>query len=398
MRICYLSAASTNALIDRIRTVKGKDPGYAVQKFNKLIIKGLIENSCKIVVLSNAPVDSRSHPGLIFSGKEKEDGIQYNYTPIINRKGIKQLSVFLYTFFKILSFGITKRNEKAVVCDALSISQSMAAVFAGFITRLKIVGIITDMPGLMVTTESSKVSFVKRIKKRVITCVNKVCLNHFTHYVLLTEAMNPIMNPSNKPHIVMEGLCDPQMSDFKKYKKFENKTIMYAGGLHEKYGLKTLTESFMKIDDPNIRLLIYGSGPYSDELIRLSKLDSRIQYKGLAPNAEVVAAELKSFLLVNPRPTTEEFTKYSFPSKNMEYMASGTPLLTTKLPGMPTEYYPYVYLFANESIDGYKNKIERILSLNNSEVELMGINAKEWVLRTKNYKAQAKRILNCISK
>ena len=37
-----------------------------------------------------------------------------------------------------------------------------------------------------------------------------------------------------------------------------------------------------------------------------------------------------------------EFTKYSFPSKNMEYLASGTAVLTTRLPGMPAEYYEHV--------------------------------------------------------
>ena len=44
--------------------------------------------------------------------------------------------------------------------------------------------------------------------------------------------------------------------------------------------------------------------------------------------------------------------KYSFPSKNMEYMVSGTPVLTTRLPGMPMEYYPYVYFIEEESADG----------------------------------------------
>ena len=62
-------------------------------------------------------------------------------------------------------------------------------------------------------------------------------------------------------------------------------------------------------------------------------------------------------LLINPRFSNEEYTKYSFPSKNMEYMASGTPILTTKLPGMPKEYYEYIYLFEEESIEGMKNKM-----------------------------------------
>ena len=34
-------------------------------------------------------------------------------------------------------------------------------------------------------------------------------------------------------------------------------------------------------------------------------------------NDRVVEEQLRATLLVNPRPTTEAFTKYSFPSKNM---------------------------------------------------------------------------------
>lgn len=398
MQIYYLSAASSTTLIDTIRRVKGRDPGYAVQKFNRLIIKGLLNNDCDVKVISNAPVDSKSHSTIFFSGKESEDGIDYNYIPIINTKGIKQLCVFFYTFFKLLHLVFSRGKEKAVICDGLSISQSMAAVLVGTITRLRVVGIMTDMPGLMVTTESKRSNIIHRFKRKIVTYVNKMYLHHFSHYVLLTEAMNPVMNPKNRPYIVMEALCDPQMSNSEKLTKFEKKTIMYAGGLHEKYGLKTLTEAFMRIKDTDIRLLIYGGGSFSEDLIRFSKFDTRIQYMGLASNSEVLNSEIKSYLLVNPRPTTEQFTKYSFPSKNMEYMTSGTPLLTTKLQGMPEDYYPYVYLFEDETVEGYKNAIEGILKLNATEVDSKGTRAKDWVLKTKNYTVQAKRILNCISK
>lgn len=397
MQIYYLSAAASDRLIDKIKLSKGKDPGYAVQKFNKLVIKGLIENGCNLTVKSNVPIDSTTNSELFFSGKETEDGIIYNYTPFINRKALKQITIFLNTFFSVLKWGLTKKSDKVVICDGLSISQSLAAVLARIFNGIRVVGIMTDMPGLMVTTESSKSSYIHKFKRKFVTAINKLYLHHFSHYVLLTDAMNPIMNPHNKPYIVMEALCDPNMCKICTESKYALKTIMYAGGLHEKYGLKTLVEAFMRIKDPNIRLLIYGSGPYATELKRLSQIDKRISYMGLAPNSEVVNAELKSFILVNPRPTTEEFTKYSFPSKNMEYMASGTPLLSTNLPGMPTEYHEYIYLFEDESVEGFHKTLQDILKLKDNEVNKKGIQAKQWVLENKNFIVQANRILNIIS-
>ena len=175
------------------------------------------------------------------------------------------------------------------------------------------------------------------------------------------------------------------------------KVVMYAGGLHERYGLKKLTEAFMMLPQENFRLKLFGSGPFVEKLkTKYTKKDSRIQYMGVAPNAEVVAAELDASLLVNPRPTHEEFTKYSFPSKNIEYMASGTPLLTTKLPGMPKEYYPYVFLIENESVEGYAKALERVLAQSDEELYVFGEKAKDFVLEKKNSFEQAKRVIELI--
>lgn len=149
----------------------------------------------------------------------------------------------------------------------------------------------------------------------------------------------------------------------------------------------------------NIRLKLFGSGPFVDELKeRYCKEDKRVMYMGVAPNKEVVEAELAASLLVNPRPTHEEFTKYSFPSKNIEYMASGTPLLTTKLPGMPKEYYPYVFLIENETTEGYSQALAEALTKTDEELFEYGARAKSFVLDKKNSCEQARRVIELIKR
>ena len=96
---------------------------------------------------------------------------------------------------------------------------------------------------------------------------------------------------------------------------------------------------------------------------------------------------------MNPRPSKEEFTKYSFPSKNMEYMVSGTPALMTKLPGIPEEYWDYVYVLENESIDGMADKLVEILNLSQKELRKKGRLAKKYVLDEKSNKNQAQRVI-----
>ena len=82
----------------------------------------------------------------------------------------------------------------------------------------------------------------------------------------------------------------------------------------------------------------------------------------------------------------------------MEYMASGTPLLTTNLPGMPKEYHNYVFLFKEETVEGYADTIREILSKPETELISFGLKAKKFVLENKNNNAQGKRIIDFINK
>ena len=102
--------------------------------------------------------------------------------------------------------------------------------------------------------------------------------------------------------------------------------------------------------------------------------------------------------MVNPRPTHEEFVKYSFPSKTMEYMASGTPVLTTRLPGMPKEYYPYVDFIEEESAGGIAAALKKVLSHSDAELFCKGMAARAFVLEGRNNVVQAKKLLQMLKK
>lgn len=109
-------------------------------------------------------------------------------------------------------------------------------------------------------------------------------------------------------------------------------------------------------------------------------------------NNEVVKAQMQAMLLINPRPSEEEYTKYSFPSKNMEYMVSGRPTLTTYLQGMPKEYLNYVYVIENETEIGIADMITKIVNKSKLELSRKGREAQQFVLVHKNNISQAKKL------
>ena len=115
-------------------------------------------------------------------------------------------------------------------------------------------------------------------------------------------------------------------------------------------------------------------------------------------NTEIVDKEMEATLLVNPRPTREEFVKYSFPSKTMEYMSTGTPVLTTKLPGMPEEYHPHVYFIESETVDGIADALHQTLSNSDETLFEKGCEARNFVMNSRNNVIQASKILKMLEK
>lgn len=394
MHIIYLSALSSTQMIEQLHKQTGQDPGFAVQKFNRLLARGLSENGNDVSILSAPPVGRHNSKRFWWGTKvETEDGLVYHYMSFVNLPFIRQLILTIGAYFKVCKL-TRKKQADVVVCDVLNAGLCAAAIKACKNTHTQVVGVMTDMPGLMVRFgKEQKMPFITRMATKLM----EWSFDNYDKFVFLTEAMN-VVNSHNRPYIVMEGLSDTSMAGHQKVlNQNDERIIMYAGGLHERYGLKKLTEAFMRLKDDDLRLDLYGNGPFVEDLQnKYCKEDARIRYKGVAPNQEVVQAELNATLLVNPRPTDEEFTKYSFPSKNIEYMASGTPLLTTKLPGMPEEYYPYIYLIEDESVDGYASALKDVLSHTDEELYQLGGIAKSFVLSKKNYLEQAKRIAKLI--
>lgn len=389
--ILYISALASERKINLEYQHTGKNPGFAVQKFSRLLVKGLMANGIDVEALSNSP--NTWNRAIIFKPtRENEKGVSYRYIPYVNLPFLKHLCLFFYSFFYVLTWGIYDRKNKSIVCDVLSISICLGALLATKINRIQAVGVVTDIYEMMIG--NGRISFISKLAAKL----NSKYVSCFNKYLLLTEQMNDIVNLHNRPYIVMEALCDSSLMTVSKNlvsKKYP-KEVIYAGGIYEKYGLKMLAEGFVRANVQGAKLVYYGEGSFVDEYKALCARHPNLEYRGVASNDEILEAEQKATLLVNPRFSTEEFTKYSFPSKNMEYMASGTPLLTTKLPGMPKEYDNYIFLIEKETIEGFADAIKHVLKCSMEELKEFGNKSRNFVLLNKNNIIQGKRVADFI--
>lgn len=384
MKIDYASSAMDAQDFTKLFENSPHIPGQQAQKYNRLIIQGLAANGAEVRTVTARPVTSANCRSKFLPAQSvQRDKVQYHYCSVLNVKGLKVIWKSLTAFFVVLLGGCD-----AIITDVLNASVAYGTVTAARLCKKPCIGIVTDLPELMVTGTNQK--HIKLVRKVMQKC---------TGYILLTEAMNEEVNPEHKPYVIIEALCDSKIrpQDARKKDDDGTKKCMYAGLLDVRYGVKDMVDGFILAGMPDVELHIYGSGPYVEELKATAQQHPSVVYHGTAMNDEVVRAEMDADLLINPRPTHEEFTKYSFPSKNMEYMASGTPVLTTKLPGMPSEYYPYVYLFDDESIKGMAKTFKKVLSMPKVQLQRKGRKAQQFVLEKKNNIIQAKKVIDLIS-
>lgn len=289
---------------------------------------------------------------------------------------------------------LSSGNDKVLFVYTLSLPFLSAIVkIKKVYSKLKVCAIVADMPD-MLNLSTDKSIFQKKFEKwsadRVYHNIDSI-----DYFVLLTKYMAEYLK-INKPYIVMEGIAD-DVSNLKptRYDR-KLKFVVYTGMLHKRFGIMDLVQAFMLIGNSNYRLILCGIGDAEADIIKSSKVDSRIVFKGQVSREEVLKIQADATVLVNPRKNTELFTKYSFPSKTMEYLASGTPVVAYKLDGIPDEYDQFINYVPDNSIESLARILTEICEKPESWRKEMGSRAREFILRNKNCVVQTKKILDLI--
>lgn len=384
MQVLYGFSNCTDRLYEKIVSENNVAVLQPDQKYHGLLIKGLSRNGVKVNCFSGLPINRFvTSKKLIHAKDENEGNAHFHYYTTLNIPILRQIMIFFSALFNCL---LVKTEKKTfAICDCLNIANAYGMLLACKLRRIPIITIVTDLPDMM-------------SDNKILRGVNNHLFSFMSGFVFLTEDMNARLNRKKSPYIVLEGHVDSEIPSFDINEKWElidgKKVIIYAGSILKLYGVQNLTEGFIKAEIPDAELWIYGDGDYRKELIEIEKKNCNVVYKGVCGNQEVVQAELRASLLVNPRPSTPEYTKYSFPSKNMEYMVSGTPLLTTNLPGMPKEYHDYVYLLENETPEGVAQSLKMIYQLPFEKRQQLAAQARKFVLREKSNIVQARHIIN----
>ncbi len=256
------------------------------------------------------------------------------------------------------------------------------------LSGIRTVVILTDPPGVTLASDSLIVRMLKAcdvlLVRRALKAVDGV--------IALTAPLASDFAPGT-PSLVMEGIGESNSSVSRELDRDRSRfTVLYAGRLVSSGGVERLISAVRRLEDADIEIVVLGRGPLVEWVNGQSREDGRISQVQFLSRELVLSMYANVDLLVQPRPVDQDFVRYSFPSKLLEYMASGTPVLSTRLGGIPIEYEPYVYWIENDSIEGIGESLERVRNISATERRTKGQAASEFVREKRSAAAQGARI------
>lgn len=370
----------------------------AANVFQTNMILGLDEILDSPIDIVNLPfVGSypRRFKSLYFPAKSEKIGRHSNVIGcgFLNATGIKFLSRFLSAVLGLLP-QLNKRDTVILVYSA-HLPFLIAALFSKILRRgVKICLVLPDLPEFMSENKGLR-AFIKLIDARLFYQLVLKC----DYLVTLTPQMIARVGFDERRALVIEGLVSsneqdanhetPDLSQGTKY-------ILYTGTLARRYGILDLIESVNYFSWTGVELWICGEGDAKNDILNAAQSNSSIKYLGQVNREDAIVLQRGAILLVNPRRPEGEYTKYSFPSKILEYMSSGRPIVMYKLDGIPEEYSPHYFSPLSVGSEGLGVAIRTALELGDETLKQFGAEAKRFVLEEKNAVAQMDRVLHLI--
>lgn len=343
-----------------------KNPAIQTHKFGWSFISSLAQFTNPLLISAIPVSNYPSNRKIIFNGGSfREKNCKGTYIPFINILFLKHISRFFTTFYILTFYLLTQKFKNIYVHGVHSPFLILCYFFSFFGIKYHV--ILTDPAGVILPGDPKITQFLKKIDKNLVgyfirNADTVICLSPYLvkHYRI------------NSTHIIFPGILNNDFSkivDSTKMISFKNTKdkifkITYAGGLHEAYGIRLLVDAITGLNKSvSVELILYGKGDQVDYIKEKSLTDNRIKYMGFCSNEDLVPALLSSDLLINPRPSHQEFATLSFPSKLIEYLYTGIPVLTTRIKSIPDDYQEHFFYIDDESVNGIQNALLNILQI-----------------------------------
>lgn len=293
-----------------------------------------------------------------FKESEDIDSIRVNYINKINYKNYYQLMI---NYFRKLDELL--RNKDSI----LLYNFNYINLFTLYLARKN------KVKSFLILADHDDSKSQKNILKRAIIKLYELNIKKFDGVIFLSENLSNRIKSKNK--IVIEGGIQVEKYNKLKYPMIYNDTIrvMYSGSLETVSGIDMYLESIKKIKNKNIEFIFTGKGPLVELIEKQSLRDNRIKYKGMVSEEEYYKLLEEANILINSKNMNLPENINNFPSKVLEYLASGRIIISTEFSGkerfeeniiFTKSTYDSLAVNINNTVNSYKDIYSNYYSMN----------------------------------
>lgn len=334
------------------------------QNFHNKLIRSLAIYS-KVDVISIRPFSQSKTRISGLKAETKEDGnITWHYLKRFGGKIWRSLTI-VPQIRKILSK--LDLDDAIFLTDTINTSIVRAISKIGKDYHRPIVGICTDSPSNISGTRRSYTVYL------LSHCDN------FDGYLSLTDGLNDLYNQNHKPGYIFEGLVEDRQ--YEKYGENKKPYFFFGGALMKKYGIYDLIHAFKQLDNQDIELFICGHHGDKTKLKEEIGDAQNIKFLGLLPVNKVMEYESNAIACINPRPFSEDLDRYSIPSKTLEYMSMGRPVISVRNTKLMEKFPDEVIWVQSSEPENLVKGMKKVLDMTEVERENLGEKIKNRVLK-----------------
>ncbi len=315
-------------------------------------------------------------------------GVPVELAPLLNVIPFKQLLTGFWVLYRLLIWGWQHRAVRRIVYTYnLTMPPGLFTLLAARCIGAKAVASINDInePGENVP---------RTWPWRLDFAFQKILLPRFDGLIVVSDAIRADFAPAVRYLRVEGGLSAEMVADASTDAAVSRAGfhVVFAGLMNTANGVEVMLRAISQIPDPDCRFIFAGGGPLSGAVRLAAREDPRIDYRGLLKLRELLPIYKQADVLINMRLTQTMRSRYCFPSKLMELLASGTPVISTCTGHVEEEYGDVLLPLRDETPEGLAAAIQQVAKMSREERRTIGGRARAYMLTNKTWSAQGARI------
>lgn len=361
-------------------------------------IADALPSSLNCEVWGAQPVPSFPQGKMWISGGEEQlnNGKTVYLIPFLNIKLLKDIFKGFYCLFRITKW---KRKHKDEECKILLYNiYSPPIPMLSMICRLFHIQLFAILYDLGVPPKRLGLSWATMLGYRIGEYFAKKYIPQLDGRIVINESIVRYYAPQKDYLLIDGGINDNIVKHLFPLKISETIECIFvcAGMLWDQNGTKLILEAMKLCANPNIKVVFAGRG-IDVELIKKASLeDNRISYVGMLSIEDLFKLYEKADVLLNLR--IEEDVDFHFPSKLLEYMATGKLVLSTPIAHAKRDYGHLIEILKDTTPQALRDAMMRIAEMPKSFLYEKGLRAREFMLENRTWKKRTDEIINYMYK